>query len=324
MPWYWRAIPTRVGKSKDRDASGSLFSGHPHAGGEIHPRKVRRVVAVGPSPRGWGNHGDDAIREPNVRAIPTRVGKSRGRSTLTSSTTGHPHAGGEIPHPRIPHCTCDGPSPRGWGNLRHLRRSDAERRAIPTRVGKSTASDGTATTPAGHPHAGGEIPHPRIPHCTCDGPSPRGWGNLPPILALFSKVRAIPTRVGKSSFPACIHLPRPGHPHAGGEIFLYWLFAAHSAGPSPRGWGNHRFLRMWADDIRAIPTRVGKSARRSRSSAIFAGHPHAGGEITEGLMPIGCDGGPSPRGWGNPEADLFGELDVRAIPTRVGKSRVVY
>ena len=113
---------------------------------------------------------------------------------------------------------------------------------------------------------------------------------------------------------------RAGHPHAGGEILFSHSTYFSGFGPSPRGWGNQLGDGLERLLKRAIPTRVGKSARSVSFSAMAAGHPHAGGEI----LTVECDGwhayGPSPRGWGNRSCRPCSSQPRRAIPTRVGKS----
>ena len=213
-----------------------------------------------------------------------------------------------------------GPSPRGWGNPGRGLDSSNLSRAIPTRVGKSRQRPLSGTTPAGHPHAGGEIQRRAPHHCRASGPSPRGWGNPPLPPGQKPNARAIPTRVGKSSSWFCAGAVMPGHPHAGGEIELVLGDLLRRFGPSPRGWGNLALTR-WAVVLRrAIPTRVGKSSSPSSIGGRSAGHPHAGGEIWVKAWLVSCVFGPSPRGWGNHTQAAPHTKAARAIPTRVGKS----
>ncbi len=155
-----RAIPTRVGKSIRLARTPILTSGHPHAGGEIVETPQETQLILGPSPRGWGNPNRAILVRCVVRAIPTRVGKSRSRCPPHRKSSGHPHAGGEIRGksnvPRSHH----GPSPRGWGNRNDIRHHRRKRRAIPTRVGKSGPPRSSSCRHSGHPHAGGEISGP--------------------------------------------------------------------------------------------------------------------------------------------------------------------
>ncbi len=175
----------------------------------------------------------------------------------------------------------------------------------------------------GHPHAGGEIGYWGDSWKDSRGPSPRGWGNQGLRIMLTAGLRAIPTRVGKSTNGPSPVRTHAGHPHAGGEISP--KADAHSAenGPSPRGWGNPGLCRGWLVEPRAIPTRVGKSSPAAGRRSRTAGHPHAGGEIVPRKLSPAPLYGPSPRGWGNLGGGLFRVPKSRAIPTRVGKSRAL-
>ena len=214
---------------------------------------------------------------------------------------GHPHAGGEIHNIGSNWRFANGPSPRGWGNRLACNRSGRGERAIPTRVGKSSARRSPARCRPGHPHAGGEIyVGARPPQRFC-GPSPRGWGNPGPSGKVMRVNRAIPTRVGKSTVGNDDGGAALGHPHAGGEIDGLAVNVHTAIGPSPRGWGNRCTFAIAGPDMRAIPTRVGKSSCLFIFSNPSTGHPHAGGEISGLALAAPPDIGPSPRGWGNPE-----------------------
>ncbi len=133
------------------------MSGHPHAGGEIGDVNAVCLAEVGPSPRGWGNPTAAHTLKLSARAIPTRVGKSKGGVPVHRLHAGHPHAGGEIREAGVYVAHCCGPSPRGWGNPDPDDQHASARRAIPTRVGKSGDGEESAPGTTGHPHAGGEI-----------------------------------------------------------------------------------------------------------------------------------------------------------------------
>ena len=173
-----------------------------------------------------------------MRAIPTRVGKSPLATVRATSDAGHPHAGGEIACLARHDDVLAGPSPRGWGNPAGAGVTPTMARAIPTRVGKSTTGSISGISPAGHPHAGGEILRCKFVRLWFDGPSPRGWGNPAAGASSSGGFRAIPTRVGKSLLPNHAPTALAGHPHAGGEITCQPLTSQHRSGPSPRGWGN--------------------------------------------------------------------------------------
>ncbi len=67
---------------------------------------------------------------------------------------------------------------------------------------------------------------------------------------------------------------------------------------------------------------MGKSALAPGSGRDRPGHPHAGGEIPPSDLGLEVAGGPSPRGWGNQRSPALVTALERAIPTRVGKSKV--
>ena len=172
-----RAIPTWVGKSPMGSRHTMSRAGHPHVGGEITALVLRGASSGGPSPRGWGNPVERFTRDGCKRAIPTWVGKSTAFREADAIASGHPHVGGEIslepPAKRLP----PGPSPRGWGNLAGWMSKVALTRAIPTWVGKSLNLTAESSSPAGHPHVGGEITALVLRAASSGGPSPRGWGN---------------------------------------------------------------------------------------------------------------------------------------------------
>ena len=250
----------------------------------------------------------------------TTAKRATRRTRPTTSFSGHPHAGGEISYQCGQLATLNGPSPRGWGNPRHAKLPRRPRRAIPTRVGKSSCRPWSNTPLPGHPHAGGEIRPKSGARNRSSGPSPRGWGNPAIQLLPHRLMRAIPTRVGKSDELDHRISVLAGHPHAGGEILSAAWNATSHPGPSPRGWGNLVSAAALEEASRAIPTRVGKSARRVAGDFGVAGHPHAGGEIFGGGSVGLSAAGPSPRGWGNRRVNRARCRLRRAIPTRVGKS----
>ncbi len=68
---------------------------------------------------------------------------------------------------------------------------------------------------------------------------------------------------------------------------------------------------------------MGKSQLCYRFSSWKTGHPHVGGEIETRASMSACLAGPSPRGWGNHDPLRPEQRPLRAIPTWVGKSRVL-
>ena len=126
--------------------------------------------------------------------------------------------------------------------------------------------------------------------------------------------------MGKSKLLWTLNSEHAGHPHVGGEIISAGKDCFRFCGPSPRGWGNRSQSKSGLQEVRAIPTWVGKSARSDLFASILPGHPHVGGEIIHvGFFSLALEG-PSPRGWGNQTRDSDTGGRWRAIPTWVGKS----
>ena len=59
---------------------------------------------------------------------------------------------------------------------------------------------------------------------------------------------------------------------------MAWACGHNGGGPSPRGGGE--LIWLWYEDVpgRTIPTRVGRTVRGGGDAALWADHPHAGGE----------------------------------------------
>ena len=72
----YRIIPTRVGTSKIVLEENYAEEDHPHACGDKSSPQLYQHIALGSSPRVWGqDYAKDSICQPN-RIIPTRVGTS--------------------------------------------------------------------------------------------------------------------------------------------------------------------------------------------------------------------------------------------------------
>ena len=166
-----------------------------------------------------------------------------------------------------------------------------------------------------HPHAGGENDS-AWPAYEFFGSSPRGWGQRESFQA-GRDMRTIPTRVGRTPGAArqiarCADHPHAGgendaresrsdradHPHAGGENVVADVSAWTMLGPSPRGWGEHRSSQDPGVAARTIPTRVGRTAGRSRVGCSALGSSPRGWGEPFCHVRVAPDGGPSPRGWG--------------------------
>ncbi len=232
-----RTIPTRVGRTGQQIAESRNSADHPHAGGEDDGVGLGRQRRDGPSPRGWGERGENVANEPLPRTIPTRVGRTPPVWSNCRRQSDHPHAGGENAQVVEPFRGHSGPSPRGWGEQPILLLINVFQRTIPTRVGRTSPSVTRAHGCADHPHAGGENGFRKRQVDQLGGPSPRGWGELCPHARVTLQWRTIPTRVGRTSNAGNGYGIAADHPHAGGENFLFFTASPQNPGPSPRGWG---------------------------------------------------------------------------------------
>ncbi len=235
-------------------------SDHPHAGGENPFWPFWRAAAVGPSPRGWGEHADKEVPVARMRTIPTRVGRTSSPPPTQRRIPDHPHAGGENQVSNWPAVLRCGPSPRGWGELPQPGRIRQRSRTIPTRVGRTTEAKIRHALQADHPHAGGENVSSKTPAPKSLGPSPRGWGEQRASCALNDARRTIPTRVGRTVWAFYVYVKLPDHPHAGGENHERRPERRPRIGPSPRGWGEPPTSSPPSPARRTIPTRVGRTA----------------------------------------------------------------
>src|SRR5437899_3192697 len=136
------------------------------------------------------------------------------------------------------------------------------------------------------------IPSPPI--CVA-GPSPREWGEQFRESQPLLDPRTIPTRVGRTRDE--IQIPRisPDHPHASGENGHLSPFAPAVHGPSPREWGELGLGDERQGALRTIPTRVGRTTRRTSVGTPTPDHPHASGENSIARAIRDNTDGPSPR-----------------------------
>ena len=111
-----RSIPTRVGISSGSGRRRCAPAVHPHARGDLVPFVVVVEVAPGPSPRAWRSLERRLAPGDGFRSIPTRVGISTARRTISPATTVHPHARGDLVASAASSRPTIGPSPRAWGS----------------------------------------------------------------------------------------------------------------------------------------------------------------------------------------------------------------
>ena len=110
------------------------------------------------------------------------------------------------------------------------------------------------------------------------------------------------------------------HPHARGENVWKFIQMVSKSGPSPRAWGEPNNTLFRTTNVRTIPTRVGRTQCRCTECPCCTDHPHARGENDDLAHHPVIRCGPSPRAWGERPRGLLLSLDLRTIPTRVGRT----
>ena len=212
------------------------------------------------------------------RTIPTHVGRTRSSPRSSTTPTDHPHARGENTSTRRWRNSKSGPSPRTWGELASERSELGVARTIPTHVGRTIVVDDCLNVAPDHPHARGENSFGKLIVSLMLGPSPRTWGERLYVVRKRQESRTIPTHVGRTSRDDRGHRSGTDHPHARGENAFGRRANAREPGPSPRTWGEQCEGREPKEAPRTIPTHVGRTPHRSRTSAATPDHPHARGE----------------------------------------------
>ena len=133
-----------------------------------------------------------------------------------------------------------------------------------------------------------------------------------------ARVRIIPTRVGSCTTTRTTTPASTDHPHASGELTLWFIFDQPDPGSSPREWGAAPGPPRDARRRGIIPTRVGSCPTRSRRWRRSSDHPHASGELERPAVQDPQDRGSSPREWGAAPVLRPPLGQPRIIPTRVG------
>ena len=174
---------------------------------------------TGTSPRLWGDFPPRLAQPIQQRYIPTPVGRLLPFLTTSIEMTVHPHACGEIQSASIGPRWDSGTSPRLWGDSRQNFIKPQMKRYIPTPVGRFQSTTSYAPPLTVHPHACGEIVFHAQNKRPVSGTSPRLWGDLTTQRCCQSRVRYIPTPVGRFDLHSPALKRRSVHPHACGEIY---------------------------------------------------------------------------------------------------------
>ncbi len=111
------------------------------------------------------------------------------------------------------------------------------------------------------------------------------------------------------------------HPHAYGDKKSKCLTRGSAKGSSPRVWGQAVANILHPKEVGIIPTRMGTRCRRRRIFYVGEDHPHAYGDKCLAYYLVPCQGGSSPRVWGQALRFALNFADTRIIPTRMGTRR---
>ena len=149
---------------------------HPRAGGEHKRARGCGVGDTGSSPRGRGTHRLDPLLHGVRRFIPARAGNTALQTSILSSASVHPRAGGE--HAKYSNASGSktGSSPRGRGTLIRICRDHLDDRFIPRGRGTRRRPPSTGRPTPVHPRAGGEHGGALRELTATVGSSPRGRG----------------------------------------------------------------------------------------------------------------------------------------------------
>ncbi len=136
----------------------------------------------------------------------------------------------------------------------------ARERSIPTCVGTTNPHEVRYGEEEVHPHVRGDYAVRLGVGFGVNGPSPRAWGLLLPILSLGSSLRSIPTCVGTTGGSSGLNGFKPVHPHVRGDYLTSSYGTEPITGPSPRAWGLRLPPALLTGLMRSIPTCVGTTA----------------------------------------------------------------
>ena len=232
--------------------------------------------------------------------------------------TDHPRRWGENTR-----CTrlVTGPSPQAWGRTAPNRRGSAWHSDHPQRC-RENANAGRRNTAWGglfprvcgelsdwrspvifspdHPHVRGENNISAASEHSRTGASPQEREEPTAFRAVRPRVRTIPTGVGKN-------LSRRKSP-------------AHVSGPSPQAWGEHAQGVAEDVELRTVPTGVGRTQCIKLGYHLQWDHPHRCGENRARQQRAHRASGPFPQAWGELAVGDEPALEVRTIPTGVGRT----
>ena len=335
-----RLIPACAGKTRRLWAWRPPSPAHPRACGENVLAASSASSTPGSSPRVRGKLGAVDARLHTLGIIPARAGKTRPARHRQGPGAAHPRACGEnftrTPAVRSP----GGSSPRVRGKQSACSRSEARRRLIPARAGKTSTQD-VSTRPwrliparagktkprsriawlnSAHPRACGENRRRAWESMDSWGSSPRVRGKLWSVRRAGGEPRLIPARAGKTMLRRKSPVYIAAHPRACGENVRGSDTSRRPVGSSPRVRGKRIPPHQGEEARRLIPARAGKTQGGSPVSWIWRAHPRACGENLMSTRVVAATAGSSPRVRGKPGDQGLRLPREGLIPARAGKT----
>ena len=247
--------------------------------GKTNSGPLDQVIPSETPPRAWGRRGRPQPTPLEQRNTPTCVGKTRCRSTMTSSPWKHPHVRGEDFTRINARPAIQETPPRAWGRRLVTGIWSISSRNTPTCVGKTWTGVSPAFAPWKHPHVRGEDFNTALWKIGLQGNTPTCVGKTKNFLLAVRVAQKHPHVRGEDGLrrtggqsrtetpprawgrrgSALVGPRRPKHPHVRGEDQNTTNMAMCQGETPPRAWGR-RPARGQAQTLGGnTPTCVGKT-----------------------------------------------------------------
>ena len=273
----------------------------------------------GLSPRGRGNRPQWSCGYLAYRSIPAWAGQPRRASRSRWRRSVYPRVGGATLAVPRHDCQLMGLSPRGRGNRCQQRSRLSALRSIPAWAGQPVEYPYGRDTAEVYPRVGGATRSGTCRRWWPLGLSPRGRGNRAKIRIQTPSHRSIPAWAGQPPWHTLLVIGIRVYPRVGGATATEAQKGTQAGGLSPRGRGNRSPEAVYPNGSGSIPAWAGQPwASPPRRTTCWV-YPRVGGATY--LQWIGKrDGrGLSPRGRGNPEHVVNGNVHHRSIPAWAGQ-----
>ena len=213
---------------------------------------------MGLSPRGRGNHSRHHQRPRCCGSIPAWAGEPTEFARWTSPRAVYPRVGGGTILAGVTDGADSGLSPRGRGNHGAGLCAGLRPGSIPAWAGEPIANAINVLVATVYPRVGGGT-YGRIVHRRPQpGLSPRGRGNLTPVLGSVIFLGSIPAWAGEPGCPTLGARSSGVYPRVGGGTGTRDRLSRCFRGLSPRGRGNHDETEGPRSLNRSIPAWAGE------------------------------------------------------------------